>query len=136
MERLPRYPVEGYRRLERVHLPAERVAPDRHVDRAEGLLVGAAVEDLGGEHDHAGAGAVRRHAVRDPLADRVGEPELDRQLADRGRLPARDDERVDVVELGGTAYRPGDRVALGQRVQVLAYVALEGEYADNEAGHQ
>src|SRR3954462_15638682 len=44
--------VEGHGALERVDLAAERVPPDRHVDTAEGLLVGAPVEDLVGQHDH------------------------------------------------------------------------------------
>ncbi len=40
-------------RLEGVHLTAESVAPYVYVDGAEGALVGAAVDDPGGEQDHA-----------------------------------------------------------------------------------
>src|SRR4051794_33923482 len=42
--------------LEGVHLPPEGVAPDGDVETAEGLLVGDAVLDPVGEHDHPGAG--------------------------------------------------------------------------------
>src|SRR6266571_3597518 len=130
VERPPGYPVEGQVGLERVDLPAERVAPYRHVDPAEGLLVGAAVEDLGGQHDHAGAGAVRGHPVGDPFADGVSEPEVDRQLADRGGLPAGYHQRVDVVQLARPAHRPRDRPAHLEPAQVLPNVALQGEHSN------
>ena len=44
-------------------LAAVPVALDGDVDGAEAALVGAAVEDLRGQQDHAGAGAEHRHAV-------------------------------------------------------------------------
>ena len=67
----------------------------------------------------------------DPLADRIEQPELDRQLADRGRLAARDHQRVDVVQLLRPAYAARHHVGLGQRAQVLADVTLQGQHSDD-----
>ena len=60
----PSTPCDVDRRLEGLVLPAEGVAAHDHVDAADGLLARARVEDLVGEHDHAGAGAVDGHARR------------------------------------------------------------------------
>src|SRR5215468_2617577 len=51
-------PVEFDRRLERVDLATEGVAPNRHLDAAEADLVRPAVEHLAGEHHHARARTV------------------------------------------------------------------------------
>jgi hypothetical protein len=48
--------------LERVHLAAERVPADGHVDPAERLLPVDPVRQPVRQHDHPGAGAERRHA--------------------------------------------------------------------------
>ena len=50
--------------LEAVELAAVAVAAHGEVDGAEAALVGAAVEDLGGEQDHPGARAEHRHPPR------------------------------------------------------------------------
>src|SRR4051812_32088427 len=134
VDRLAVDAVDHDRRLERVDLPPERVAPDGHLDAGETLLVGAAVEDLGGQHDHAGAGPVHRHAAGDPLAERFEQPEVDRELADGGRLAARDHQGVDGVELVGPADRSGQRVALRDRAQVFADVTLQGQDANDHRG--
>ena len=49
--------------LEAVDLTAVAVALHRDVDRSEAELIGAAVDHLGGEQDHPGAGAQHRQAV-------------------------------------------------------------------------
>src|SRR6266508_370497 len=116
--------------LERVDLTAERVAPHGHVDAAETPLVVAAVEHPLGQHDHAGAGPVRGHPLGDPLADRLVQLELDRELADRGRLAARDHQRVHGEQLLGTAYGHRRGTALAEHPYVLAYVALQGQHTD------
>ena len=46
--------------LEGVDLPPEGVAPDGHIDGAEGHLVRSAVEHFGRQQDHPGAGAEDR----------------------------------------------------------------------------
>src|SRR5829696_3862369 len=104
VERAARHPVDRDRLLEGVDLPAEGVAPDRHVQAAEGLLALDPVQHPVGEQDHPRAGPVRRHAVADPLAQRLQQVERDRQLGDRGRLTARDDQGVDAVQLAVAAH--------------------------------
>src|SRR3954452_20294375 len=126
-------PVEGSYvdvALEGVDLPTERVAAHDDVEAADGLLAGDAVLDPVGEHDHPGAGAEHRHAVLGSLAQRLEEGEDPGQLCHRRGLPARDHDAVDLGELLGTAYRPGVGAELAQHRQVLADVALQGEYAD------
>ena len=93
-------------------------------------LVRGAVVDPVRQHDHPGAGAVRRHPVRDPLLQRLEQLERAGQLGHRRRLAARQHERVDAVELLGPAHARRPRARRLQRAQVLADVALEGEHAD------
>jgi hypothetical protein len=59
--------------LEAVDLAAVGVAAHGHIDRAEAALVLATVEHVGGEQDHARAGAEHRHARREPRAQRYVE---------------------------------------------------------------
>ena len=49
--------------LEGVDLPAEGVAPHRHVEAAEQRLPGSATAHLVGQQNHPGAGAVRRETA-------------------------------------------------------------------------
>ncbi|MEZ5297556.1 MAG: hypothetical protein R2697_15160 [Ilumatobacteraceae bacterium] len=79
--------------LERVELAAVAVALHRDVDGAERPLVGAAVERLGGEQDHAGARAEDRHAVGDPLGKRFEQFARQQEARHRGRLAAGHGER-------------------------------------------
>ena len=133
----PSTPVDVDGRLEGLVLPAEGVAAHDHVDAADGLLARARVEDLVGEHDHAGAGAVDGHARRDALAQRLHHAEEDGQLGHGGGLAAGDDQAVDLGELLGAPHRPGHGVRRGQGDQVLPYVALEGQDADHRGvAHQ
>ena len=93
--------------LERVDLAAEGVAAHGDVDGAEAALVGPAVEDLGAEEDHPGAGAEGGQPVGQPLGQRVEQPGRLEQHRHRGGLAARQHERVDLVELGGGADLAG-----------------------------
>src|SRR5262245_36659570 len=104
--------------LEARDLPAVRVSPHRDVDEAEVLSV---------EQDHPGAGAEHRPAE---LPHRLLEPVDPDQPHDRRRLPARDDEAVDVVELLRLADLHRVRAKLPQHRRVLPEIALDCEDAD------
>ena len=68
-------------------------------------------------------------------AQRVAEVERADQLVHRRRLPAGDDESVEVVELGrATDRRAACAPRLGEHPHVLADVALDGEHTDGEGG--
>ena len=67
----------------------------------------------------------------DGLAQRLEEVEDPGELDHRGRLAAGDDEAVARGELGGTAYGHGVGTQRTERGEVLTYVALQGEDADD-----
>src|SRR6476469_1883087 len=117
--------------LERVHLAPEGVAPHGDVETADRLLTHRSVLDPVGQHDHPGTRAEGREAVAYGIAQRLDQVEDRGELGHRRGLPARDDEAVAGGELAGTAY--GDRVRpeRPQGRQVLAYVALQGQHADD-----
>jgi hypothetical protein len=104
-------------------------------DAADGLLARARVEDLVGEHDQAGAGAVDGHARPHARAEGFHQAEEDGQLGDGGGLAAGDDEGVHLGELFGAPDRPGHGVCRGQGDEVLPYVALEGQDANDRSVH-
>src|SRR5918997_3146769 len=122
-------------RLERVDLPAEGVAPDHDVQPAELLLIGPTVQNLAAEQDHSRAGPVGRHPVAQAPPQRLEEVERDEQPADRGGLPARDDQCVDLRQLRRPADEATVQPALGQRSLVLADIALQAQHADERNGH-
>src|SRR5919199_1780591 len=122
---------EGQVLLEALDLPAEGVAAHRHVDAAERLLPLDGVDDAVREEDHARARAVRRHALLETVEDGLAQLEGAGELVDGRRLPAGQHERVDLGELGRPADGSRHDVALGERRQVLADVALPGEDADD-----
>src|SRR3954471_9081497 len=128
-------PPEADVALEGVDLPAEGVAPHRHVDPAHADLVGGAVEHPVGQQDHAGARAERRHAVGDPLLQRLEQVERHQQLADRRRLTAGDDEPVDPIELVRTSYTHSVSAARLENGDVLAHVTLQREHPESWGGH-
>src|SRR4051812_39946911 len=130
-DRLAVDPLEGEVLLEALDLPPERVPADRHVDAAERLLPGNGVHDAVGQQDHSRARPVRRHPLLDPVEDRFAHVEGPGELVDRRRLPARDDEGVHLGQLGRPPDRACDDVAFGERGEVLADVALQGEHADD-----
>ena len=125
----PSTPVDVDRRLEGLVLPAEGVAADDHVDAAEGLLARARVEDLVGEHDHAGAGAVDRQ----PRASRARSGSI--RPKSTASLEMVVDSPPGMTRPSTSASSSGRRTGLasgvrrGQGDQVLPYVALEGQDA-------
>ena len=121
--------------LEGVDLAAEGVAAHGDVDGAEAALVGPAVEDLGAEQDHPGAGAERRHARR------------------RGARPAGsnspdDSSSIDIVvdsppgrtsastssSSAGVRTSTGSAPSVSERALVRGERALQGEDADLRPG--
>jgi hypothetical protein len=112
--------------FERFDLPAERVAPHGHLDPAEGLLVFPAVQDPGGEHDHAGARAVDRHPVGDALADGVQKPEVTARLLIVVDSPPGMTSASTASSSSGRRTGRDACAALGQRPLVLTHVALQG----------
>ncbi len=97
-------PGEVERTLEGVDLATEGVAPDGDVEPADGLLIGRAVHEPVGQHDHAGARPEDRQPRGDPLAQGVEQLEGPGQLGHRRRLPPRDHQPVAGVQLAGAAY--------------------------------
>ena len=106
-------------RLEAPHLPPEGVAVDHEVRETEVLAV---------EHDHSGARAEDGARER---ADRLVEPVEVREPHDRRRLPARDDEAVETVELLREPNLDDVGAERAQRGGVLAKRPLQGENADS-----
>src|SRR5437016_5247001 len=127
-------------RLERLPLPPERVAVDRHVHEAEQLrlrFVGLDPRVLR-EEDAARACAHDRHPLLGrPSNDLIEQAELHEELRDRRALATGDRQRVDVREVLPPAHR--DRLAgfavrlegAGHRVDVFADVALDADDPDS-----
>ena len=110
---------EGVALYGNVHHRGERVWMPRHVFR---------------EEDRARAGAPHRHPLAHALTQLRDDLVPRRELADRRALAAGDDERVDVVELLGSAHIDRVRADAAQRAQVFGEVALETEDADARVG--
>jgi len=123
-------------RLEAVDLTSERVAANRDVETAEGLLPAARVEDPVRQHDHAGAGAQGRQAGAQPIPQWLEDLERHGELGHGGRLAARQNDSVEAVQLGGSPYRPDLGAASSQRRTVFADVALEGKDTDHGSRHK
>jgi hypothetical protein len=119
---------DGQVALERVHLAAERVPPDGHVDRAERFLAARRVRKPAGEHDHSRAGAEDRHPGGDPLAQRAGQAADLGQLPNSGGLAAREDQPGRLVQLGQRAYCQRAGSCLFQSAQVLGHIPLERQH--------
>jgi len=118
--------------LEGVHLTPEGVAPHRDVEPSEGLLVGPAVGDPVGEHDHPGARPVDGQPIRDQRPQRLEELEGADELVHRRRLPPGDDEAPYAVQLTRAAHGLDPRAETLEDPHVLTDVALDGEHADQE----
>jgi hypothetical protein len=110
--------VELEVRLEARHLPTVCVPVDLQVGQPEVRAV---------EQDHPRTRAEDRRRER---ADRLVEPVARREAQDRRRLPTRDDEPVEPVELSGQAHLDDIRAGLAQDARVLAKGALQREDAD------
>src|SRR5690606_8285727 len=111
-------------------LPAERVPPRDHVQPTEGALVRGAADDPVGEHDQPGAGAEHGQPGGDPGPERLEQLEGDQELADRGRLAARDDQPVQPGQVPFPAHRPGPGAGPAEQPVVLDDVALQRQDAD------
>jgi hypothetical protein len=88
-----------------VDLATERVAADRDVDPADGLLTLRAALDPVGQEDHARAGPERRHAGTDALPKRLQQVEGHRQLVHGGGLAPGHDQGVDALQLARPAHQ-------------------------------
>src|SRR5215471_312997 len=112
-------PVELQIGFEAGDLPAVGVAAHLEVEQAEVAAV---------EEDHPGAGAEDR-----PLeaANRLLQAVEAHQAADCRRLPARDDQPVELRQLLGLAHLERLGAEPAQHGRVLAHVALDGEDADS-----
>ncbi len=120
--------------FEGIHLTAERVAPHHDVDRTEWSLIGPAVQDLGRQHDHPGAGAERRQTVRQSFGQRVAQIEDVQQSADGRRFAAGDDDAVQLRQFRGPANRPRGDPEPGQRNQVFPHVSLQRKDSHHRIG--
>ena len=114
-------------RFKGIELTAERVAPDGDVHQP-GQRMGMAGH-VARDEDRAGAGPPHRHAVGHALIELRDEAVLRGELADRRALAAGDDQRVDVIELLGTADVDGLRTDALESLAMLAEVALQAEDA-------
>ena len=79
------------------------------------------------DEDHPRTGAEDRPPER---PDRLVEPVEPRELRDRRRLPAGNDEPVEAVELLGEPDLHYVRAGVAQRARVLPESPLQGENAD------
>ena len=111
--------VELEIRLEARDLPSVRVPIDLQVGQPEVRAV---------EQDHPRARPEDRRRER---ADRLVEPVERGEPEDRRRLPARDHETVEPVELTGQAHLDDVRAGLAQDARVLAERALQRENTDS-----
>src|SRR5437667_3434560 len=107
--------------LEARELTAIRVPVDLDVDEAEMVAV---------EDDHARARAEDRAAEG---ANGLVQPIEAHQPHEGRRLPARDDEPVEALELLGLAHLHGLSPEAAQHCEMLAKVALDGENPDLHA---
>ena len=108
-------PVELEVGLEARDLPPERVPAGDDVEHAQVLAV---------EHDQAGARAEHRLAGPHQVAQRLDEALALEPERDRGRLAARDDQPVDLLEVGGGAHLARLCAEVAQHPCVRLEVAL------------
>ena len=112
-------------RFEGVDLTTERVALHGHVhERRERVrMTGNVLRD----EDRACTCAPHRHAFGDAVLELVDDPVLAGELADRRALAAGDDQRVDLVELLGSADVDAFHAEPIERGEMFREVALETE---------
>ena len=112
-------------RLEGLPLAPVAVAAHGRVEQTERTLVGAAVDDLGREHDQPGAGRERRQPVTELRSQRFAQLRRIEQLVHRRGLAAGQHDPVDTSEV----LRPLDEddvsVERAQRLRVLAERTLQ-----------
>ena len=113
--------------LEAVDLSPERVSFDGHIHEAREWM--RMTGDVFGNEDRTGTGSPDGHAFGRTVAQLLDEAVLARELTDRRALTARNDERVDRIELLRPADVDGFDADALERRQVLREVALETEDA-------
>ncbi|KAI3491655.1 hypothetical protein L1887_43967 [Cichorium endivia] len=107
--------------LERVDLRSESVPSNTHVDAADELLPTLlAAARLAREHDHARTRTPHGLACAHPLAQRLEQTDALAAERDRRGLAARDDERIALAQLLGSAHECApDRLERVQRVETV-----------------
>jgi hypothetical protein len=116
--------------LEAVDLAAVAVAAHRDVDGTEAALVGAAVEDVGGQQDHAGAGAEHGMPSSRRSASGSNRPLDVEQHRHRRALTAGQDEGVDPSRSAGA-----DLTRAGAELSESSLVRGEGALQRQDADH-
>lgn len=124
--------------FEGVALAAEGVAPDGHVQAAEGLLRGTGkvsgrIGDIGGQENHSRAGSVDGKTFGDAFPQGSDQLEGAGQFVDGRGFSSGNDQPVQAVKL----LRPADADGFGAGglcgAEVLAEVALQRQHADAQA---
>jgi hypothetical protein len=114
-------------RPEYVDRPAPARDSGSEVKDAETIERMRVAGHIAGDEDGARAGPPDGHAVGDPLLELRDESVQERELADRRALPARNDERVDIVQLLRPANIDGVAAESLEGVEMLAEIALQAE---------
>ena len=113
--------------FEGIHLPAERVAIDDHVQHTQ-LGLRTAPVGARGQEDHAGAGAQRGQAAGDGPAQGLEQAVALGQRADGGRLPPGDDQGGQALQIARGPHQHRFYPQPGEGGGMLPEVALEGEH--------
>src|SRR5207237_4609903 len=114
-------------RFERLELSAERVPFHGHVhERRERMGM---ARDLFGDEDRARACPPDGHAFGDAVLELVDDAVLARELSDGRALATRDDQRIDLVELLGSAHVDAFDAEPIERSEMLREITLQTEDA-------
>src|SRR5579884_189723 len=125
MERPTRHSRDGEIGFEALALTAEGVALNADVHASNQGLVHAAVADLVGQEDHAGAGSIYREVTTAGFTKRLEKLKSTQQLPDGGALSTRDDEPIEARQILGKLDQARARAQLGQSGDVFRHVALD-----------
>jgi len=109
-------------------LPPERIASNGYVKQTERRLI-RQFGDRTGYHDKPHARSPKRHSLVNALLEKRCQIEALKQLNDRGRLTARYDEGVNVIEVRARLNRDGLRTNFAQRCEMFTDVALQRKNA-------
>ena len=122
--------LEGDRFLEGIDLPPKGVATHRHVDATECVLIVRAIQDSISQQNHSRAGTESRQTIGDPLSKRLEQIKVVGQLDDGRRLPARDDQPVELSKFAFTAHGDAFGPTGLKGGQVFTHIALKREHTD------
>ena len=114
-------------------MAAIAVAPHRHPEHAEGPLVGPAVEDFFRQQHEPRTGAEDRQPGAQVLGQGLGEARGVEEQREGRRFAAGQHQATKCVEFDRAADGDGLDAELGEGVEMLREVALEGEDPD---GHR